>query len=564
MIILLFFSFIAGIVTILSPCILPVLPIVLSGGISGDKKRPLGVITGFILSFTFFTLFLSSLVKLIGIPPDLLRIVSIISVFMFGLSLLFPYLQLIWEQIFSRVARFASRKKNENGFWGGIFLGVSLGLLWTPCVGPIMASVITLAASNTITLSTILITLTYSFGTAIPLLAIMKGGKNILLRNPLFVKNTQVIQKIFGVFMILTATAMLFNIDRSFQTYILKTFPQYGVDITKIENTQTVKQQLSQLQKSPNLMINSSLAPEFIPGGKWLNSSPLTVSSLSGKVVLVDFWTYTCINCIRSLPHVVSWYEKYKDKGFIVVGIHTPEFDFEKKTENVQDAIRQFGIHYPVLQDNDYANWNAYNNQYWPAEYLIDIKGNIRHTHFGEGEYGETEKIIQSLLNEKGQKIIGKLSTIPDKTPQASLTPETYLGLKRMEKFNSNEQPTLGIQSFTAPSDTPIHYFSYIGKWNIQPEYAESTKNSQLFFNIYGQHIYLVMHPFRKGDKVKVFIDNKPIQNSQSGKDVVNEEITLDTDRLYEIADFKGKPENHLLKLEFENDGIQCFAFTFG
>src|SRR3989344_9651039 len=374
MILLFGFAFLAGIVTILSPCILPVLPVVLSGGISGGKQRPLGIVAGFISSFTFFTLFLTSIVRATGVSPDALRSVSVVVIIAFGLSLLVPKLQAFIEQFLSRVSSLAKRTERSD-FAGGIFIGASLGLVWTPCVGPILASVISLALTGTVTTTAFFITLAYSIGTAIPMLAIVWGGRALLQKVPWLVASTGKIQKIFGLLMILTALAIATNLDRKFQTYILTTFPQYGVGLTKLEDNPIVKKQLVDMQTN-----DRQTAPELTAGGQWFNSEPLTLSQLKGKVVLVDFWTYTCINCIRTLPYLKNWYAKYKDKGFVIIGVHTPEFEFEKDASNVARAIADFGLEYPVMQDNDYATWRAYDNRYWAAKYLIDKEGKIRYT----------------------------------------------------------------------------------------------------------------------------------------------------------------------------------------
>jgi hypothetical protein len=235
----------------------------------------------------------------------------------------------------------------------------------------------------------------------------------------------------------------------------------------------------------------------------------------------------------------------------VVVGVHTPEFEFEKNTENVRDAIKRFNIHYPVAQDNNYATWNAYNNQYWPAEYLIDAQGNIRHTHFGEGQYEETEQSIKDLLKEAGQSISDNLISMPDDTPQTRISPETYLGSSRSERQENSGNP-------------PVNYFYLNNQWEIQPEFAQVKKGAILKFHFIAGHVYLVMHPNKTGDKVKVYLDDKLINAGQSGKDVVDGVVTLDVDRLYDLVDLHGKTEDHVLKLEFLNGGIECFAFTFG
>ena len=392
MIILIAFAFLAGIITILSPCILPILPIVLSGTI-GSKRKPLGIVIGFILSFILFTLFLSALVKATGISADALRSLSIIIILFFGISLLLPQVQVFLEKLFSRLSGKFAIQGSHEGFHGGVFIGLSLGLIWTPCVGPILASVITLAVTNNVNLAAFFITFAYALGTAIPMFAIMIGGRGLLQRIPWLLPNTAKIQKIFGVLMILTAIGIFFNIDRRFQVYILDKFPGYGTGLTSFEDNSAVKNQLENLfnrntnakdteKPISDLKDDFGKAPELIPGGEWFNSDPLQLSSLRGKVVLIDFWTYTCINCIRTLPYLKQWHEKYKDEGLVIIGVHSPEFEFEKNPDNLQKAINDFKIEYPIMQDNDFSTWTAYNNRYWPAKYLIDKDGNVRYTHF--------------------------------------------------------------------------------------------------------------------------------------------------------------------------------------
>src|SRR3989344_1506501 len=344
MILLILFAFIAGIVTILSPCILPILPIVLSSSVEGGKQKPLGVVIGFIGSFTFFTLFLSAIVKATGIPVDSLRLFSVVIIFLFGVSFLLPKVQLWLEQAFSRLARVVpQQRQNDNrpDFIKGLLIGLSLGLLWTPCVGPILASVISLALSGSVNSAAVFITLAYATGTAIPMFAVLHGGRALLQRHQVLVRNTANIQKVFGVIMVLTAIAIYTNLDRRFQIFVLDAFPNYGIGLTQFEDNSVVKRELEKLQNKPindtqrgkpmfDLTTNYGTAPNFIAGGQWFNSAPLTISALRGKVVLVDFWTYTCINCIRTLPYLKKWHTSYKDKGLVIVGVHTPEFEFEK------------------------------------------------------------------------------------------------------------------------------------------------------------------------------------------------------------------------------------------
>ena len=309
MIILITFAFIAGMITILSPCILPILPIILSSSVDNSgKKRPIGVVVGFILSFTFFTLFLSTIVRISGIPAQSLRYLSVIILIVFGLSLFVSRFQILIEQLFTKLTRFAPVSQTKHGFVGGLIIGLSLGLLWTPCVGPILASVISLALSGEVTLQAVFITFAYSLGTAIPMFFIIQLGSRALQKIPWLLKNSSKIQKGFGILMVLTALAIFFNFDRQFQTYILNAFPQYGTNLIKFEDNNLINQKLQEInqQSSSNNQIGNPMrdinlhqgpkAPQIISGGQWFNSPPLQISQLNNQVVLLDFWTYSCIN----------------------------------------------------------------------------------------------------------------------------------------------------------------------------------------------------------------------------------------------------------------------------
>lgn len=569
---LILFAFLAGFVTVLSPCILPVLPIVLSGSLTGGHRRPVGIVTGFILSFTIFTLFLSVIVRATGISPNLLRNLSVVIVFLFGASLLIPNFQVIMEKLFSKLSGLVSRNQTQStGFLSGLLLGVSLGLVWTPCVGPIIASVIALAATSSVNGIAILITFAYATGTAIPMLLITFGGRRLLQKVPWLLKNTGNIQKSFGVIMILVAIGLFFGFDRSFQSYILEKFPQYGVGLTKIEDNPVVKNSLKSLSApTPEKdmlgkpMDNSMYptAPELIPGGKWFNTQPLTMTSLKGKVVLVDFWTYTCINCIRTLPYVKSWYEKYKDQGFVVVGVHTPEFEFEKDASNVGKALADFQITYPVMQDNDYATWNAYSNQYWPAHYLIDKNGKIRGTHFGEGAYDETEKAIQDLLKETGAKIDEKIDNKPYSVD--ALSPETYLGAERFGQFASPETPQQDkTMHFTNPYTIPLNTFAFGGIWNVGVQTAMPSKDSILSYHFNAKDVYLVINTKNGGSNISVLLDGKKISPELSGKDVEDGVVSVHENRLYNLFHAQTAQE-HTIQLQFMDENASVFAFTFG
>lgn len=524
------------------------------------------------LSFTFFTLFLSTIVRLSGISADILRVFSIAVIAGFGVSLLIPQFQILVERLFSKLANFMPNNRNRSGFGGGLLIGLSVGLLWTPCVGPILASVISLAITGTVTLDAFLITFAYSLGTAIPMFLIMLGGQSTLRRVPWLLSNLGHIQKLFGILMILTAIGIFFNIDRKFQTFVLDTFPQYGVGLTKLEDnalirnilnkkSETGTQKESMLKPIFNLLNPQNIkAPDVIPGGVWFNSKPLTLDELKGKVVIIDFWTYSCINCQRTLPYLRSWYEKYKDKGLVIIGVHSPEFEFEKNEKNVAAAIKDFQLTYPVVQDNDFATWRAYDNRYWPAKYFIDKEGYIRYLHFGEGAYDESEKVIQELLSEAGAKDV--FSEINNPTYQInSKTPEIYLGYGRIDHFASPEtikQNTLGI--YTTPNTLRNNEMAYEGDWNVMEEYANPQHGAKLHLNFDAQEVFLVMRTKGVPAKITVYIDNRL---QYFGNDNIGGAVTVDEDKLYKLIKLPS-PGKHNLRIEFQDSNTELYAFTFG
>lgn len=567
MILLILFAFLAGFVTILSPCILPILPIVLSGSLSGGKSRPYGVVTGFIGSFTFFTLFLSAIVRSTGIPADFMRNIAIILVFFFGIFLVIPQAQLIFEKLVSKLSSLQKTNTNtDNGFWGGIVVGLSLGLVWAPCVGPILASIITLSITSQVSLGAVLITLSYATGTAIPMLIVTKFGRKIFEKIPWLLSHTTQIQQMFGVLMIFTAVGLFLNVDIKFQQYILEKFPNYGVGLTQFEDRPEIQEQLNQLsnpkenndqtkkeQKNGLLLRPGTKAPGFQEENSWINSEPLTLEKdLKNKVVLIDFWTYTCINCIRTLPYLRDWYSKYNDKGFEIIGVHSPEFEFEKEFDNVQKATKQYELLYPVVQDNDFKIWQAYNNRYWPAHYLIDKNGDIRYTHFGEGKYIETENAIRTLLEEE------PLSDIEDeKTSFKQQTPEIYLGYDRAANYTRENKIQLDKEvDYEQVGTLPLNAISLEGKWTVEAENITANKTgAKLNLHFLATDVYLVIHPSKTTEKseITVMLDGKEIQT-----------IQINNADKYDLVNLTAKEYGeHQLEIVF-SEGVSAFAFTFG
>lgn len=576
MILLIGFAFLSGLVTILAPCIWPLLPIILSSSIgSTSHKKPLGITLGIMISFAFFTLAISSLVRFFHFDPNSLRIIAVIVIGFLGITMIIPNLSQFLEVLVSRLTGFfGQRVVKGSGFKSGFITGLALGIVWSPCAGPILAAIATLAATGRVNADVVLITIAYVLGVGIPLFIFAYGGQQLALKTRGISANLGNIQKIFGIIMILTALAIYTNYDKYLQSQLLNAFPQFSAAVNGFEQNSAVKSQLDVLKgqtsqdfSNGDLFNANYSAPDFIGISKWLNTDKLlNLSDLRGKVVLVDFWTYTCINCIRTLPHVTSWYEKYKNDGFVVIGVHTPEFAFEHDTNNVLSAMRQYSINYPVAQDNDYATWNNYQNQYWPAEYLIDAKGVVRRVHFGEGEYDQTEMAIRDLLKEAGKNVANMpLSNMIDQAPTQRISPETYVGSARMQYYYPSGSLSNQTNNFTLSANLSNDSFSIGGVWQINNENAATGDFAELSYNFYANKVYLVLAPGQNSSaKVKVFLDNKPVDLTNAGSDVVNGEINVDSDRLYNLIDLRGKYGRHLLRLEFETKGTQVFAFTFG
>lgn len=537
MIILILFAFLSGIVTILSPCILPVLPIILSGSI-GNKRKPYGIVIGFILSFTIFSLTLSTIVKLLNIPDAALRNIAILFIITFGLIMFFPKLKSIFQKSVAKISGKQNNKKQGSGFRGGIVVGLSLGLLWTPCVGPIMASIITLAVTQTVDFASVLIVLSYSLGTSIPMLIIIKGGRSIFKRIPN-------ISKYFALVMILVGVTLALGLDIKFQSFILNKFPNYGAGLTTFENSDSVLIALDKRNSSNSVISlenqptngklgNYGLAPDLLEGGEWINSTGLSLEDLKGKVVIVDFWTYSCVNCIRTIPYLKSWYESYEDDGLIIIGIHAPEFVFERDINNVTKAVNEMGITWPVVLDNSFKIWRAYNNSYWPSKYFIDANGVIRYYHFGEGGYDNSKKVIEKLLKEAGQKINGRADKLVISKTR-SITPETYLGSQRGKASDILKEPGEWLLN---------------GEWRFTREYIESENNAELEIKFDAKSINLVIETLDKG-LIEVFVDDKFVTS-----------INPEESRMYKIVDLEESGE-HTLKLRVEGK-LRLFAFTFG
>jgi cytochrome c biogenesis protein CcdA/thiol-disulfide isomerase/thioredoxin len=560
---LILFAFLAGAGTALSPCVLPVLPVVFSAGVTGGRRRPLGVVAGLVCSFTFTIVALVYVIDALGLPDDLLRNLAIVALFGFGLTLLVPPLAARLEAWISRIVPQA-RTRGGDGFGSGLLVGLSLGVVYAPCAGPILAGVITVSASQSLTAGRLGVALAYALGSAVVLYFLMLGGRSLTSRIG---RHSGQLQMAMGALMVLVAVLMLGNYDSRFQTAIANDLPAVLVNPTKeLEERGDVRSQLSGLRDDAAKNPIYGIAPELVGTQDWFNTpgdKPLSLRDLRGRVVLLDFWTYTCINCIRTLPYLKAWDEAYRDQGLTIIGVHTPEFPFEKDPDNVAAAIEQNGLRYPVVQDNDYATWGAYGNQYWPTKYLIDARGRVRYAHFGEGEYDETEKVIRELLAEAGRRPGAKMTHVAGEQPSAQVTtPETYLGAWRAERF-ANGRIVLGTHRFQAPTRLGPDQLAYGGTWRIRQYSAVAGRGASLDLSFGARRVFLVLGS--QGDaprRVRVLLDGKPITARAAGRDVHNGVATITGQRLYRLVELP-RAERHRLSLELA-PGVSGYAFTFG
>ncbi len=578
MVVLMGFALLAGAATAISPCVLPVLPALLSASAVGGRRRPVGIALGLALTFTVTIVGLASVVDGVGIADGTVRTLAIFVLLGFGLILLWPRLAERVEAPLYRLARLGPRSRGD-GFWSGIAVGGALGFLYAPCAGPILGAVVSVSATQGSTLRIVAVALAYSAGSAGVLLALGLGGRRTVERIRAAGRGPA-LQRAVGVVLVVTAVVMATELDVRFQTALADRFPDFIVNPTKsIEESDAVANRLADLRGAPRFHSPSDSvssgrpsslpvlgrAPDFTDNQRWFNTDGrrLTIGGLRRRVVLIDFWTYTCINCIRTLPHVKAWYERYERRGLTVVGVHTPEFDFEKDAGNVEQAIGQNHLTYPVVQDNEYGTWNAWGNQYWPAKYLVDARGRVRYTHFGEGDYDQTETAIRSLLAEAGAGRLGSKTHASAEVPARDVTtPETYLNSERSEGFLPHAL-VAGTRRYPGSDRLPQDGFALRGSWKVDPQSATSVHGSSLDVRFGARRVFLVLGP--AGDhpgRVRVLLDGRPIPATRAGDDVHGGVVTVQRQRLYRLVSLP-RVEHRLLTLRFE-PGVSGYAFTFG
>ena len=553
MLILVPIAFAAGIITAFTPCILPVLPIVLAGG-AGSTRRPYAIAAGLITTFTAFLLAGAWLWGLIGISAKHQVQIGAALLLALAVTLIVPKVGELVERPF----RFFTRRR-AGDLGGGFLLGASLGLVFIPCGGPVLATLTANAATDRVGGWIVAIAIAYAAGAAVPLLAIAHGSRGLTTR---FRQHAQTVRVAGGVLMAAAAVVIYQGWAENLQTKV-PGYAQWVQDA--IEGSSAAQDRLTRLSGKPDAAFvpreqqlasrigkvplkDYGSAPEVHDVSAWINSRPLSLPELRGKVVLVDFWTYSCINCLRTLPYLKAWDARYRSKGLVILGVHTPEFAFEHDLGNVRAAVKRLGIRYPVALDNSYGTWKAYSNQYWPADYLVDQEGRVRDVHFGEGDYAKTEQNIRRLLE------AGKAGQLPqagrdtDLTPEEIRTPESYLGYLRIGNYTGSPLRTDRNAAYHFPPSLTQDSYAYDGTWKVEGERIVAGDNARVRLHFDARTVHLVL---TGRGVVTVKLNGKNLQT-----------VRIDRDRLYTLVTQKHAADG-LLELGL-TPGLAAYAFTFG
>ncbi len=594
-------AYFGGILTILSPCILPVLPFVFARSDQPFRKSGLPLLAGMAVTFAL----VASLATIGGgwavRANQFGRIAALVLFGIFGLTLLFSSLA---ERLSRPLVQLGNRLSQNAGTGPSIvnsfLLGIGTGLLWTPCAGPILGLIFTGAALGGAGVHTAALLLAYAAGAATPLTVALLAGGRIFSAMKRSLGAEEWIRRILGIAVLTGVAAVVFGLDRGILTQLslasTGSLEQRLVDRFHPQTKEAAVSNDAMMAGNDQMMaanphktsvgdaMTGPSGSNATPGTAlakisgetaWINSPPLTPASLRGRVVLVDFWTYSCINCLRTLPYVKAWYAKYKDRGLVVIGVHTPEFPFEKDAANVRRAVKELGIVYPVAMDNNYGIWRNFNNEYWPADYFFDSKGHIRHHEFGEGNYDESEKWIRTLLEEANHQPLpdtatnvaaGGTEAPPDSYNVKS--PETYVGYERAQNFAS---PGGLVQDaarlYQAPSDLKLNQWAFTGNWNDTGQIATSLASSgSIVYRFHARDLHLVLGPSKAGKPIRfrVTLDGKP-PGADHGVDTDADGYgTVTEDRLYQLIRQQGSVQDRTFHIEFLTPGVQAYSFTFG
>jgi cytochrome c biogenesis protein CcdA/thiol-disulfide isomerase/thioredoxin len=575
--ILFLLSYLAGALTIVSPCILPVLPFVFARAGRPFVRNGLPLLVGMAVTFAG----VATLAALGGgwavRANEVGRWIALAVMAVLGLSLLVPSIgDRLMRPFVAAGSWLTDRVERGAGDQGDVraslLLGVATGLLWAPCAGPILGVILTGAALQGAGVGSTVLLLAYAAGAATSLaLALLVGGRVFkAMKGALGVGEW--VRRGLGALVLIGVVAIGLGLDTGLLTRISagSTGRLEQALLSSIGRGMPTNAAPTDLA---NLPVEGTMPP-LTGATTWINSTPLTPEQLRGKVVVVDFWTYSCINCLRALPYVRAWAEKYKDQGLVVIGVHTPEFAFEKSEANVRDAVRRLGVDYPVAMDNDFAIWRAFKNQYWPAHYFIDAQGRIRHHHFGEGDYDGSERVIQQLLKEAGAAdVAADVVKVQAQGAEAAAdmgqlgSPETYVGYARAENFRSPGGFARDAVKTYAASPLALNDWSLTGAWRVTREHAELTAaGGRVSFRFKARDLHLVMAPGAAGSapRFRVLIDGQA-PGAAAGSDIDAQGMgRIDGQRLYQLVRQSGPVRERTFEIEFLDPGAQVFAFTFG
>lgn len=589
---LLVLAYLGGVLTIVSPCILPVLPFVFARSGQPFIKSGLPLLTGMALTFALVATLAAVGGGWVVQVNQYGRWLALLFVALFGLTLLLPRLaERLTRPLVSAGSRLSEAAGQDNRPRPGasFLIGVATGLLWAPCAGPILGLILTGAALQGASIATTLLLLAYAAGAATSLAAALLLGGKVFALMKRSIGTGEWIRRGLGAAMLAGVAAIALGLDTGLLAR-LSTASTGGIEQalvgqlsgkspagngTMMAQIPAAGAAMKVADKAAGTLPVEGQLPPLNGAVQWLNSPPLDAQALKGKVVLVDFWTYSCINCLRTLPYVKAWAEKYRDQGLVVIGVHAPEFAFERDVGNVTKAMKELGINYPVAIDNDYKIWRAFNNEYWPAHYFADAQGRIRYHHFGEGDYAESERVIQQLLREAGAKTVadGLINADAQGVQQAPdmnqvLSPETYVGYQRAEHF----VPETGlvpdkVATYNPPVNLTLNDWSLGGQWAVGAERATaSAPASRIVYRFHARDLHLVLGPGADGKPVrfKVSIDGQAPGDAH-GVDVAADGSGRVTEqRLYQLVRQTDAVKDRTFTIEFLDPGVSAYAFTFG
>ncbi|MGA8036862.1 MAG: cytochrome c biogenesis protein DipZ [Candidatus Acidiferrales bacterium] len=575
-------AFMGGVLTILSPCILPVLPFVFARADQPFRRSGLPMLIGMALTFAGVATLATAAGSWIGRANEYGRYIAIVIFAVLGLSLLFPRISEFLARPFVRLGGKVAQEGGAPPSIGkSLLLGVSTGFLWVPCAGPILGLILTGAAVEGTSSRSAFLLLAFALGAATSLALALLAGKKVFALMKRSLGAEEWIRRALGVAVLLGVVAIAFGLDKGLLTRVSLASTS-GVEQKLLDRFHPASMKLASSGVSADVGNQSAIAlsnegpmPSLSGAVSWLNSPPLTTAQLRGKVVLIDFWTYSCINCLRSIPYIEAWAEKYKSDGLVVIGVHTPEFAFEKDPGNVAKAVQDLKITYPVALDGNYAIWKAFNNQYWPAHYFIDANGVIRYHHFGEGEYDESERVIQELLKQKNSSLnLAGLVDVKASGSEAAAdlkdvqSPETYVGYARQQNYTSPQEIAADSpQKYTLPLRLNVNQWGLEGNWDVSDEHATLlSAPGSIVFRFHARDLHLVLGPSKDGKPVRfrvLFDGGAPL--GDHGMDIdENGNGSVKGYRLYQLIRQTGKVEDRTFEIQFLDPGVQAFAFTFG